>query len=340
MPNVRTYFLLPQLLLITVFLLGLASPTQSMANAAPSSTSLQNPKSGESQADVYRSLANLIENPETRDKLIEELNNLSDNADKQNGKESSNSEKKAEDKKSEDSLAAAIAEQSQSVVQTMMSTLKGSWDAITSIWTGSDKTTQGWFKDLITTAIVAAATILSFIIFRILARFIFRSTNNFAMREHSTHAVIIKVTAVIIATIVDIAVVALAWLAGYGVAQAMPGPLFSFSGFLGGSQAGAIGGVVAVIAVFLPGTLLVFAGLPWWRWLGEHRRAMSALAGVHAGVVGLLLAALYDPVWTSAVHSALDLGLVLVLWLCLAVWRVPVWLLAPLSALGGVILLP
>lgn len=218
MPNVRTYFLLPRLLLITVFLLGLASPTQSMANAAPSSTSLQNPKSGESQADVYRSLANLIENPETRDKLIEELNNLSDNADKQNGKESSNSEKKAEDKKSEDSLAAAIAEQSQSVVQTMMSTLKGSWDAITSIWTGSDKTTQGWFKDLITTAIVAAATILSFIIFRILARFIFRSTNNFAMREHSTHAVIIKVTAVIIATIVDIAVVALAWLAGYGVA--------------------------------------------------------------------------------------------------------------------------
>ncbi|WP_286305321.1 hypothetical protein [Methylophaga marina] len=94
MPNVRTYFLLPQVLLLTVFLLGLASPTQSMANAAPSSTSLQNPKSGESQADVYRSLANLIENPETRDKLIEELNNLSDNADKQNDKESSNSEKK------------------------------------------------------------------------------------------------------------------------------------------------------------------------------------------------------------------------------------------------------
>lgn len=56
--------------------------------------------------------------------------------------------------------------------------------------------------------------------------------------------------------------------------------------------------------------------------------------------MGLLLAALYDPVWTSAVHGAADLGLVLILWLCLAVWRVPVWLLAPLSALGGVILLP
>lgn len=130
------------------------------------------------------------------------------------------------------------------------------------------------------------------------------------------------------------------FLAGYGVAQAMPGPLFSFSGFLGGSQAGALGGVIAVLAVFLPGTLLVFAGLPLWSWLREHRQARSALAGVNAGVVGLLVAALYDPVWTSAVHGAVDLGLVLILWLCLAVWRVPVWLLAPLSALAGVILLP
>lgn len=130
------------------------------------------------------------------------------------------------------------------------------------------------------------------------------------------------------------------FLAGYGVAQAMPGPLFSFSGFLGAAQAGMAGGIVAVTAVFLPGTLLVFAGLPLWGWLREHRRARAALAGVNAGVVGLLLAALYDPVWTSAVHGAGDLGLVLVLWLCLAVWRVPVWLLAPASALAGVILLP
>ena len=129
------------------------------------------------------------------------------------------------------------------------------------------------------------------------------------------------------------------FLAGYGVAQVMPGPLFSFSGFLGGSQAGVLGGVIAVLAVFLPGTLLVFAGLPLWSWLREHRRARSALAGVNAGVVGLLLAALYDPVWVSAVHGAHDLALVLAIWVCLAVWRVPVWVLAPLSALAGVILL-
>lgn len=130
------------------------------------------------------------------------------------------------------------------------------------------------------------------------------------------------------------------FLAGYGVAQAVPGPLFTFSGFLGGAQNGVLGGVVAIVAVFLPGTLLVFAGLPLWSWLREHRRARAALAGVNAGVVGLLLAALYDPVWTSAVHDAGDLALVLVLWLALAVWRVSVWLLAPLSALAGVILLP
>ncbi|WP_375183449.1 chromate efflux transporter [Marinobacter sp.] len=128
------------------------------------------------------------------------------------------------------------------------------------------------------------------------------------------------------------------FLAGYGVAQAMPGPLFSFSGFLGGAEAGPWGGLVSVVAVFLPGTLLVFAGLPLWRWLREHRAARSALAGVNAGVVGLLLAALYDPVWTSAVHGPMDFGLVLLLWVALTVWRIPVWLLAPLSAGAGVIL--
>ena len=69
---------------------------------------------------------------------------------------------------------------------------------------------------------------------------------------------------------------------------------------------------------------------------GEQR---VVLAGVNAGVVGLLLAALYDPVWVSAVHGAHDLALVLAIWVCLAVWRVPVWVLAPLSALAGVILL-
>jgi chromate transporter len=129
-----------------------------------------------------------------------------------------------------------------------------------------------------------------------------------------------------------------AFLAGYGVAQAMPGPLFSFSAFLGATEGGWAGAAVAVGAVFLPGTLLVFAGLPLWSWVRTHGTVRAALTGVNAGVVGLLLAALYDPVWTSAVHSSGGVALVLLLWVCLAVWRVPVWLLAPASALAGQVL--
>lgn len=127
------------------------------------------------------------------------------------------------------------------------------------------------------------------------------------------------------------------FLAGYGVAQAMPGPLFSFSAFLGGVEGGWSGAVVAVVAVFLPGTLLVFAGLPLWSYIRSHEVARTALAGVNAGVVGLLLAALYDPVWTSAVDSSGAIAFVLLAWVSLAVWRVPVWALAPVSALAGLL---
>lgn len=129
------------------------------------------------------------------------------------------------------------------------------------------------------------------------------------------------------------------FLAGYGVAQAVPGPLFSFSAFLGGTEGGIAGVLIAVVAVFLPGTLLVFAGLPLWQWLREHEKARAALAGVNAGVVGLLLAALYDPVWTSAIHGAGYFALALVFWLALVIVRVPVWLLAPASALLGAVFL-
>lgn len=128
------------------------------------------------------------------------------------------------------------------------------------------------------------------------------------------------------------------FLAGYGVAQAMPGPLFTFSAFLGGTEGGWPGAAVAVVAVFLPGTLLVFAGLPLWSYIRRHEVARAALAGVNAGVVGLLLAALYDPVWTSAVHSSGAIAFALSAWVSLAIWRVPVWILAPVSALAGLLI--
>jgi chromate transporter len=129
------------------------------------------------------------------------------------------------------------------------------------------------------------------------------------------------------------------FLAGYGAAQAVPGPLFTFSAFLGGVSGGAAGAAVALLAIFLPGALLVFAGLPLWQWLRRHERARSALAGVNAGVVGLLLAALYDPVWTSAVNSPAGVAFVLAAWWALAIARVPVWVLAPASAILGALVL-
>ena len=128
------------------------------------------------------------------------------------------------------------------------------------------------------------------------------------------------------------------FLAGYGVAQAVPGPLFTFSAFLGGIHSGWSGAAVALVAVFLPGALLVFAGLPLWQYVRSHERARSVLAGVNAGVVGLLLSALYDPVWVAAVQGAGSVAFVLVVWAALMVFRVPVWLLAPLSALAGMLM--
>ncbi|WP_354681524.1 chromate efflux transporter [Cupriavidus plantarum] len=120
------------------------------------------------------------------------------------------------------------------------------------------------------------------------------------------------------------------FLAGYGAAQAVPGPLFTFAAFLGASMriapSGWLGGLFCTIAIFLPSFLLVFGALPFWERLRRSIGARGALAGVNAGVVGLLAAALYDPVWTSAVHAPSDVAFVLLAWMAVAVWRLPPWL--------------
>ncbi|HEU4487150.1 MAG TPA: chromate transporter, partial [Povalibacter sp.] len=115
------------------------------------------------------------------------------------------------------------------------------------------------------------------------------------------------------------AVVAPGWidaetfLAGYGAAQAVPGPMFSLAGFLGArleaGQGGVAGGSIALAAIFLPGFLLVAGVLPFWRTVLNRPGAMSALAGVNAAVVGVLAAALYHPVWTTAVLTAGDFAI-------------------------------
>jgi chromate transporter len=115
------------------------------------------------------------------------------------------------------------------------------------------------------------------------------------------------------------------FLAGYGAAQAVPGPMFSFASYLGarmfGGDAGAAGAVVALLSIFAPGLLLVSGALPLWRAIADHPQAGRAVAGVNAAVVGLLGAALYDPVWLSAVRGPVDVAIAAVGFVMLAAWR-------------------
>ena len=120
------------------------------------------------------------------------------------------------------------------------------------------------------------------------------------------------------------------FLAGYGATQAVPGPLFTFAAFLGSSMnqapSGWLGGMICLIAIFAPSFLLVMGVLPFWESLRQNLRTRAALSGINAAVVGLLLAALYQPVWTSAIIEAKDFGLALVALIALMFWKVPAWL--------------
>lgn len=129
------------------------------------------------------------------------------------------------------------------------------------------------------------------------------------------------------------------FLAGYGVVQAMPGPLFSFAAFIGAHSGGALMALVALVAIFLPGCLLLIAILPVWQKLRRHHWLRQVLGGINAAVVGLLAAALYDPVITAGIHQWQHALLALALLGLLATGRVPVWLLVPLGALAGYSLL-
>ncbi|MCI3927232.1 chromate transporter [Paenibacillus sp. TRM 82003] len=125
------------------------------------------------------------------------------------------------------------------------------------------------------------------------------------------------------------------FLAGYGAAQAVPGPLFTFAAYLGAMAAGLPGLVVATLAIFLPAYLLVAGALPFWDALRSRPRVQGVLAGVNAAVVGLLLAALYDPLWTSAVLNGVDFSLALALFLLLSYWKLPPWVVVLAGAAGG-----
>ena len=130
-----------------------------------------------------------------------------------------------------------------------------------------------------------------------------------------------------------------AFLAGYGAAQAVPGPLFTFSAYLGTvmqpAPNGWQGAILCLVAMFLPAFLLVIGPLPFWNALRHRTEAQAALRGVNAAVVGILLAALYHPVWTSGITNAYDFALGAVAFLLLFMWKTPPWLVVVVCALGG-----
>ena len=130
-----------------------------------------------------------------------------------------------------------------------------------------------------------------------------------------------------------------AFLAGYGAAQAVPGPLFTFAAWLGAVMGpapnGAAGAAIALVALFLPGFLILIGALPFWDQLRRTIWAQSAMQGANASVVGILGAALYTPVFTSAVGGMPDFALALVCFVALMAWKVPPWVVVLLAAVGG-----
>lgn len=133
-----------------------------------------------------------------------------------------------------------------------------------------------------------------------------------------------------------------AFFAGYGAAQAVPGPLFTFAAYLGTVSTvppnGWLGAIVCLVGIFASSFLLVIGPLPFWDAMRRFRLMRSALVGVNAAVVGMLLAFLYDPVWTHAIRSRADFGLALGGFVLLMFWKLPAWLVVALTAAGGVLI--
>ena len=133
-----------------------------------------------------------------------------------------------------------------------------------------------------------------------------------------------------------------AFLAGYGAAQAVPGPLFTFAAYLGAvvrlQPNGLAGAALGLIGIFLPGILILIGMLPFWDAFRIRPGAQAAMRGINAAVVGLLGAALYNPVWTTSVRTPADFAIALLGFVLLVAWRAPPLLVVIVSALGGIVL--
>jgi chromate transporter len=128
------------------------------------------------------------------------------------------------------------------------------------------------------------------------------------------------------------------FLAGYGAAQAVPGPLFTFAAYLGAVLNGWQGGLIATFAIFLPAFLLILGALPFWNSLRSNPKIKGALMGVNAGVVGILIAAFYHPIWTSSIKEPSDFAFAAVLFSMLVIWKLPPWVVVVIGAAGGMLM--
>ncbi|MBT2689292.1 chromate transporter [Bacillus sp. ISL-47] len=129
-----------------------------------------------------------------------------------------------------------------------------------------------------------------------------------------------------------------AFLAGYGAAQAVPGPLFTFAAYIGAAINGWQGGLLATAAIFLPAFLLILGTLPFWDSLRRNPKIKGALMGVNAAVVGILIGAFYHPIWTSSILEPVDFAFAAVLFSMLVYWKLPPWIIVVTGAIGGMIL--
>lgn len=128
------------------------------------------------------------------------------------------------------------------------------------------------------------------------------------------------------------------FLAGYGAAQAVPGPLFTFAAYIGADMHGWLGGLWATLAIFLPAILLIFGTLPFWMDLQKNKQVKAAVLGINAAVVGILISAFYQPIWTTSILSAYDFSLAALLFFMLAYWKLPPWVVVLTGAIVGQLL--
>nr|WP_163102074.1 chromate transporter [Peribacillus alkalitolerans] len=129
-----------------------------------------------------------------------------------------------------------------------------------------------------------------------------------------------------------------AFLAGYGVAQAVPGPLFTFAAYIGAAVNGWQGGLLATFAIFLPAFLLIAGTLPFWDLLRRNPKVKGALMGVNAAVVGILISAFYQPIWTSSILVPIDFAFAAILFSMLVFWKLPPWVIVVTGAVGGTLM--